>query len=77
MKTDNLIKDGKRYNEFVGDYGLFWNNGFEEYKIVDRLTNLKIKGYKEIVFAPIISDKFFDNFKPLTEEQLKVLDIKN
>lgn len=76
MKTDNLIKDEGHYNEFIGDYGLFWNNGFEEYTIVARLIRVKTQSYGEIVFATDIGAGY-DNFQPLTKKQLECLNLKN
>ena len=76
MKTDNLIKDEKYYNEFIGNYGLLWNDGFEEYKTVARLDYVKSYGYGELVFFTDL-EIIYDNFVPLTKEQLECLNLKN
>ncbi len=76
MKTDNLIKDEKHYNKFIGDYGLLWNNGFEDYTIVSRLFRVKSQSCGTFVFATDIGAGY-DNFQPLTKEQLECLNLKN
>lgn len=77
MKTDSLIKDKKNYEEFIGEYGLFWNNGHEEYTIVDRLNEVETNSYDDIIFISLIGGADFDNFVPLTKEQLECLNLKN
>lgn len=65
------------YNEYVGKWGKFWDNG-ENTVIVGKLYGYyqyQIHHFKARTHDDEVA--FYTNFEPLTDEQLKVLGVKN
>lgn len=71
--TQGVVSD---YSSFIGNYGKFWNNGFEELVVVNKLNVVNVNTYGDLVFSTFNSETF-DNFEPLTKEQLECLNLKN
>lgn len=64
-------------NEYVGKWGKFWDNG-ENTVIVGKLYGYyqyQIHHFKARTHDDEVA--FYTNFEPLTDEQLKVLGVKN
>jgi hypothetical protein len=64
------------YDEYIGKWGKFWEEGENEI-LISILVNYE-RNNKEFPFET--SNEYFSNFEPLTEEQVRVLnldDIKN
>ena len=59
------------YEEYVGKWGKFWNSG--DKVLIDILVEIDTEEYGRMVFGPYITNMYYDNFEPLTEEQIKVL----
>lgn len=55
------------YNIYIGKWGKFWNNGYKQY-LISKLEKIVLGS-----FRPNTEKKFYDNFEPLTEEQIKIL----
>lgn len=76
----NLIDGGltqKRlidYNEYIGKWGKFWNGSSKV--VIDTLAEIKDGKYGRVVFNPRVTSIYCDNFEPLTEEQLKILNLE-
>lgn len=64
------------YSFFIGNYGKFWNNGFEKFVVINKLNVVNVNTYGDLVFSTYSSETF-DNFEPLTEEQFECLNLKN
>ena len=62
------------YNEYLFKWGKFYQNDSPEYFYIDMLCDVKFE-YGIYQFALRSMDIWFDNFEPLTEEQLKILKI--
>lgn len=60
------------YEEYIGKWGIFWDNEYDISKILSKLNKVTNEGFEEI--EHLINYK---NFQPLTEEQLKALNLKN
>lgn len=59
------------YEEYMGKWGKFWNDNPEYFTIGI------LKGYEQGGHKPFQSVSLdFQNFKPLTDEQIKVLELK-
>ena len=71
--TQGVVSD---YSSFIGNYGKFWNNGFETSVTIDRLDAVNVNTYGDLIFATS-NLATFDNFEPLTKEQLECLNLKN
>ena len=56
-------------DDYIGRWGKFWDDGSKDY-MISRFEKLRGDGFK-----PIISVEAYDNFEPLTEEQVKVLEL--
>ena len=58
------------YMECIGKWGKFWNNDSDSFQIgkLEDCRYLPVKGYRFLN-----NQRVFQNFKPLTDEQLKVL----
>ena len=60
------------YIEYIGKWGKFWNYNTEYFTIGI------LKGYEQDSYKPFQSVSLdFKNFKPLTDEQIKVLGLEN
>lgn len=59
------------YEEYIGKWGKFWNDN-PEYFTIGILKGYEQGGYKP--FQSISLD--FQNFEPLTDEQIKILELK-
>lgn len=59
------------YSNHIGKWGKFWNNGDKQY-LISKLERLVLSS-----FRPRTEKKFYDNFEPLTEEQIKILGLCN
>ena len=59
------------YHDYVGKWGKFWNEG--DKVVIDTLAEIDTEEYGRMVFGPYITNMYYDNFEPLTEEQIKVL----
>ena len=57
------------YDDYIGRWGKFWDDGSKDY-MISRFEKLRGDGFK-----PIISVEAYDNFEPLTEAQVKVLEL--
>lgn len=62
------------YEDYIGKWGKFWNEG--DKVVIDTLAEIDTEEYGRMVFSPCITNMYYDNFEPLTEEQLKVLGLK-
>lgn len=58
------------YNVYIGKWGKFWGDRIKEY-IISRLERATPEGFKSNT-----SFILYDNFEPLTEEQIKTLNLK-
>ena len=60
------------YMECIGKWGKFWNNDSDSFQIgkLEDCRYLPVKGYRFLN-----NQRVFQNFKPLTDEQLKVLEL--
>lgn len=59
------------YNDYIGKWGKFWNDNPEYFTIGI------LKGYEQGSHKPFQSVSLdFQNFKPLTEEQIKILELE-
>ena len=61
------------YEEYVGKWGKFWNSG--DKVLIDILVEIDTEEYGRMVFGPYITNMYYDNFEPLTEEQIKILEL--
>ena len=61
------------YKDYVGKWGKFWNSG--DKVVIDILAEIDTEEYGRMVFGPYITNMYYDNFKPLTEEQIKILEL--
>ena len=61
------------YEEYIGKWGKFWNSG--DKVVIDILAEIDTEEYGRMVFGPYITNMYYDNFKPLTEEQIKILEL--
>ena len=60
------------YNDYIGKWGKFWNDNPKYFTIGI------LKGYEQDSHKPFQSVSLdFQNFQPLTDEQIKVLGLKN
>ena len=58
------------YNDYIGKWGKFWDDCSKEYTI-SKLEKVKLNKFKSNT-----SIALYDNFEPLTEEQIKTLNLK-
>ena len=59
------------YEDYIGKWGKFWDDRSKDY-MISIFEKLRGDGFK-----PSISIEAYDNFEPLTEEQVKVLGLEN
>ena len=59
------------YNEYLNKWGKFWDKNGKDY-VISRLERVKSDGFKSNS-----SIALYDNFEPLTDEQLEVLGLEN
>lgn len=59
------------YEEYIEKWGKFWYDNEEEDFIIGKLKEIRLNGFVSEGYGII------DNFQPLTEEQLKALNLKN
>lgn len=60
------------YNDYIGKWGKFWNEDFEDYYVISKLKEYKSGDtYKFKILGGV-----YNTFEPLTEEQIKVLNLK-
>lgn len=59
------------YKDYLGKWGKFWNNHNKDY-IISKLDRVESNGFKSNTSTVI-----YDNFQPLTEEQIKILELEN
>lgn len=57
------------YNDYIGKWGKFWHDCSKEYTI-SKLEKVKLNKFKSNT-----SIALYDNFEPLTEEQIKILNL--
>lgn len=62
------------YHDYIGKWGKFWNGSSKV--VIDTLAEIKDGKYGRVVFNPRVTSIYCDNFEPLTDEQLKVLNLK-
>ena len=62
------------YEKCIGKWGKFWNGSSKV--VIDTLAEIKDGKYGRVVFNPRVTSIYCDNFEPLTEEQLKILDLE-
>ena len=62
------------YDDYIGKWGKFWNGSSKV--VIDTLAEIKDGKYGRVVFNPRVTSIYCDNFEPLTEEQLKVLNLE-
>lgn len=61
------------YKDYIGKFGKFWNNEWGKGKyVVDILLRDRIDGYGLFQSR---NGGWYDNFKPLSEEQIKMLEL--
>ena len=58
------------YEEYIGKWGKFWDDRIKEY-IISRLERATPEGFKSNTSIMI-----YNNFEPLTEEQIKMLNLE-
>ena len=58
------------YEEYIGKWGKFWEDRIKEY-IISRLERITPDGFKSNTSIMI-----YNNFEPLTEEQIKMLNLE-
>ena len=58
------------YNKYIGKWGKFWDD-LDKYYIISKLEKATHGGFKSNTSIMI-----YDNFEPLTEEQIKILNLK-
>ena len=58
------------YKNCIGKWGKFWDDRIKEY-IISRLERITPDGFKSNTSIMI-----YNNFEPLTEEQIKILNLK-
>ena len=58
------------YEEYIGKWGKFWDDRIKEY-IISRLERATPEGFKSNT-----SFILYNNFEPLTEEQIKMLNLE-
>lgn len=62
------------YSKYIGKLGKFWNR--EDFPvIIDLLKNYHTNKGGKVIFEPTNDDGYFDSFKPLTEEEIKILNL--
>ena len=56
------------YNDYIGKWGAFWDDG-DDYRLIDK--------FEEVNDGLFKADEggWFHNFKPLTDEQIKILEL--
>ena len=59
------------YNKYLGKWGRFWDKNGKDY-VISRLERVKSDGFKSNSSIAI-----YDNFEPLTDEQLGLFGLKN
>lgn len=60
------------YNDYIGKWGKFWNDDFEDYYVISKLKEYKSGDtYKFKILGGV-----YNTFEPLTEEQIKVLNLE-
>ena len=66
------------YTEYEGKWGKFWNDEDSSNKIVEisMLEKVEYEKFDRVKFASIATGTYYDNFTPLTDEQLKMLGLK-
>lgn len=64
------------YSDYIGKWGKFWNKGDYENVAIDCLNSLSTDDEDVEKFVPYTEYKLYDYYVPLTEEQLKILDLK-
>ena len=57
------------YNDYIGKWGKFWDEDDDGHRVIN-----KLKCFEDEVFQTERGG-WYDNFKPLTEEQIKVLEL--
>ena len=63
------------YNDYIGKWGKFWNDDFEDFE--DYYVISKLKEYKSgDTYKFKILGGIYNTFEPLTEEQIKVLNLE-
>ena len=58
------------HEQYIGKWGRFWNDKEKEYTIS------KLKSYNREGFRSTTSIAIYNNFEPLTEQQLEILQLK-
>lgn len=56
------------YNDFIGKWGVFWDDG-DGCRVFDILKHFYDRSFQAE------QDIWYDNFKPLTDEQIKALEL--
>ena len=64
------------YKKYIGKWGKFWNDNLVNI-FIDVLDNIYEEDDGSIKFISCEINSQYKNFEPLTEEQLKVLGLKN
>lgn len=62
------------YEEYIGKWGMFRDRGFKRF-IIDKLKS--VNPYEDRRFCAETNTAYYFSFEPLTEEQLKALNLKN
>lgn len=65
-----------KYEDYMRKWGKFWNN-ISDNIIIDVLDDLCEDCDGNVKFVPYEINSHYDHFEPLSEEQLKVLGLKN
>ena len=62
------------YSKYIGKLGRFWNK--KEFPvIIDLLKDYHTDEGGKTTFEPTNDDGYFDSFRPLTEEEIKILNL--
>lgn len=62
------------YEEYIGKWGIFRSRGLQKF-IIDKLKS--VNPYEDRKFCAETDTTYYFTFDPLTEEQLKALNLKN
>lgn len=58
------------YEDYIGKWGKFWDDEDERNFVVSKLIEVKNESFKDVE-----EWGWFDNFKPLTKEQIEILEL--
>lgn len=69
-----LIDSYIDYSKYIGKLGRFWNRS-QLPVVIDLLNNYYTDEGGKVTFESLNNEEEFDNFRPLTEEEIKILNL--